>query len=243
MLLAAETGQAQPLLHVRSAAAEGKAAGASRAEHLIPFVPQIVPAFDPATGAGCAQRAPMHCLVQCGWVAPFHRVRQAPHGGGLPLLPAPPQAWCTCSRPAACWNSGASRRCWSRCGECRQGRVLPVMHVLRPLAAACCPPTFCRLLARARSLAPPPTHPLPSCATRLPRGSADLEPFTHPPPLSVLARMGLHIMPSAAQLEAAGRPDLVAAVRKAGGFLEVAQASGGGDGVRLPAAAAGACYG
>ena len=38
--------------------------------------------------------------------------------------------------------------------------------------------------------------------------------------------MGLRIMPSARQLEDTGRRDLVAAVRRAGGFLEVAQALG-----------------
>ena len=50
-------------------------------------------------------------------------------------------------------------------------------------------------------------------------------PFTHPPPLSVLARMGLRIMPTAAQLLEAGRKDLVTSIKRAGGFLEVAQAS------------------
>ncbi len=54
----------------------------------------------------------------------------------------------------------------------------------------------------------------------------DLEPYTHPPPLSLLSRMGLRIMPTSAQLAAAGRRDLAAAVRRAGGFLEVAQALG-----------------
>ena len=52
-----------------------------------------------------------------------------------------------------------------------------------------------------------------------------MAPFTHPPPLSVLARMGLRIMPTAAQLLEAGRKDLVTAIKRAGGFLEVAQAS------------------
>lgn len=36
--------------------------------------------------------------------------------------------------------------------------------------------------------------------------------------------MGLRIMPSARQLEDAGRHDLVEAIKRAGGFLEVAQA-------------------
>jgi hypothetical protein len=36
--------------------------------------------------------------------------------------------------------------------------------------------------------------------------------------------MGIRLMPRATELAAAGRPDLVAAVRRAGGFLEVAQA-------------------
>lgn len=54
----------------------------------------------------------------------------------------------------------------------------------------------------------------------------DLEPYTHPAPLSLLSRMGLRIMPTSAQLAAAGRRDLAAAVRRAGGFLEVAQALG-----------------
>lgn len=53
-------------------------------------------------------------------------------------------------------------------------------------------------------------------------------PFTAPPPLSVLARMGLRIMPTAAQLLEAGRKDLVASIKQAGGFLEVAQASRAG---------------
>lgn len=55
----------------------------------------------------------------------------------------------------------------------------------------------------------------------------ELAPFSLPPPLGLLARMGMRVMPSASQLEKAGRPDLVAAVRQAGGFLEVAQARGG----------------
>lgn len=53
---------------------------------------------------------------------------------------------------------------------------------------------------------------------------AKLSPYTQPPPLSLLARMGLRIMPSARQLEDAGRHDLVEAIKRAGGFLEVAQA-------------------
>jgi hypothetical protein len=58
----------------------------------------------------------------------------------------------------------------------------------------------------------------------------ELEPFTLPKPRSVLQRMGLRLMPTAAQLEAAGRRDLAQAVRRAGGFLEVAQVRGGGGG-------------
>ncbi|KAL4854923.1 Hexokinase-1 [Chlorella vulgaris] len=54
----------------------------------------------------------------------------------------------------------------------------------------------------------------------------ELEPFTRPKPLSVLERMGLHTMPTSAQLVAAGRRDLSDAVKEAGGFLEVAQALG-----------------
>ena len=38
--------------------------------------------------------------------------------------------------------------------------------------------------------------------------------------------MRIRLMPTAAQLEAAGRRDLVAAIKQAGGFLEVAQACG-----------------
>lgn len=56
----------------------------------------------------------------------------------------------------------------------------------------------------------------------------ELAPFTTPPPLSLLARMGLRVMPSARQLAEAGRQDLVAAIKRAGGFLEVAQASSTG---------------
>lgn len=51
----------------------------------------------------------------------------------------------------------------------------------------------------------------------------ELAPFTTPPPLSLLARMGLRVMPNSSQLAAAGRQDLVAAIKRAGGFLEVAQ--------------------
>lgn len=41
-----------------------------------------------------------------------------------------------------------------------------------------------------------------------------------------MARMGVRTMPSARQLLAAGRRDLVAAIKGAGGFLEAAQALG-----------------
>lgn len=58
----------------------------------------------------------------------------------------------------------------------------------------------------------------------------DLEPFTQPPPLSLMARMGVRTMPSERQLLGAGRKDLVAAVKQAGGFLEVAQVGGRGPG-------------
>ncbi len=51
----------------------------------------------------------------------------------------------------------------------------------------------------------------------------ELAPYTTPPPLSLLARMGLRVMPSTRQLAAAGRQDLVAAIKRAGGILEVAQ--------------------
>lgn len=50
VLTVAETGQAQALLHVRAPAAPGLAADMPRQEHLVPFVPQIVPRWDLATG-------------------------------------------------------------------------------------------------------------------------------------------------------------------------------------------------
>lgn len=47
----AETGQAQPLLHVCTAVDPQQPPGAPREEHLIPYVPQIVPSIDVAAGA------------------------------------------------------------------------------------------------------------------------------------------------------------------------------------------------
>lgn len=129
VLSMAETGQAQPLLHVCSAADMQQPPGEPREEHLIPYVPEIVPSIDMA-------------------------------GDAVYIQPPP--------------------------GLLELGR----QHLL------------------------------------LARLERDLEPFTHPAPLSLLCRMGLRIMPTSAQLAAAGRRDLVAAVKRAGGFLEVAQALG-----------------
>ena len=50
MLAVAETGEAQPLLHVRAPADPALPEEAPREEHLIPFVPQIVPSYDPTAG-------------------------------------------------------------------------------------------------------------------------------------------------------------------------------------------------
>ncbi|KAL4458291.1 hypothetical protein ABPG75_013156 [Micractinium tetrahymenae] len=129
VLSMAETGQAQPLLHVCTPADPQQPAGAPREEHLIPYVAQIVPSID--TAAALVYIQPPAGLLELG----------------------------------------------------RQ-------HLLM---------------------------------ARLER---DLEPYTHPPPLSLLSRMGLRTMPTSAQLAAAGRRDLIAAVKRAGGFLEVAQALG-----------------
>ena len=88
------------------------------------------------------------------------------------------------------------------------------------------PVRFTDTMISTKMLLPPAFHLmllLPSC---LPAARRALEPFTHPEPLSLLSRMGLRLMPTAAQLEAAGRRDLVAAIKQAGGFLEVAQACG-----------------
>lgn len=46
----AETGQAQPLLHVCTAADPQQPPEAAREEHLIPYVPQIVPSIDVTAG-------------------------------------------------------------------------------------------------------------------------------------------------------------------------------------------------
>lgn len=125
----AEAGQAPALLQVRPPAAARGPRSAPREEHLIPYVPQIVPSVDLAAGVVYVQ--PPAGLLELG----------------------------------------------------RQQNLLATLE-------------------------------------------RDLEPFTQPAPLSVLQRMGLRTMPTSAQLEAAGRRDLVAAVRAAGGFLEVAQALG-----------------
>lgn len=130
VLAMTETGQAQPLLHVCAPFdAQQQVEGDPREEHLIPYVPQIVPHVDTKSGVVYVQ--PPAGLLQLG----------------------------------------------------RQQLQL-------------------RTLQR------------------------DLEPFTHPPPLGLLSRLGLRLMPTPAQLEEAGRRDLVGAVRRAGGFLEVAQALG-----------------
>lgn len=52
----AETGQAQPLLHVRAAGDPRQAEDALREEHLIPFVPEIVPTVDLRSGMGVTQK-------------------------------------------------------------------------------------------------------------------------------------------------------------------------------------------
>lgn len=56
VLSMAETGQAQPLLHVRAAGDPRQAEDALREEHLIPFVPEIVPTVDLRSGMGVTQK-------------------------------------------------------------------------------------------------------------------------------------------------------------------------------------------
>lgn len=62
----AETGQAQPLLQVRAPVdPQAQAGAAPREEHLIPYVPQIVPGYDPAAGgrsSSCATLRLPACL-------------------------------------------------------------------------------------------------------------------------------------------------------------------------------------
>ena len=70
MLAVAETGEAQPLLHVcapLSSSEEEEEAGGSadgkgrpREEHLLPFVPQIVPGVDLSAGVLWGHACCMH---------------------------------------------------------------------------------------------------------------------------------------------------------------------------------------
>lgn len=55
VLSIAETGQAQPLLHVRAAGDPRQPEDALREEHLIPYVPEIVPTVDLRSGAACGR--------------------------------------------------------------------------------------------------------------------------------------------------------------------------------------------
>lgn len=121
-----------------------------------------------------------------------------------------------CSRHVVCWSWAGSRRSWTISGVCPTGgcvrdgvltHLINQAHLAGNLLEDCLIAVW---QANPRCLGSP------GCRQ-------ELEPFTRPKPLSVLERMGLHTMPTSAQLVAAGRRDLSDAVKEAGGFLEVAQ--------------------
>lgn len=256
----AETGQAQPLLHVCSAADMQQPPGEPREEHLIPYVPEIVPSIDMAGGE--LAWAPL--IISLGFAGRAIEGWSTPHPPRPPvsIAFAPPdtlQTRCTSSHPRAFSSWAGSTCCWPGWSEFQGLQFIAPAQLHRPSRTATAQPA-CTLSARRTSLSscstalqcrqpgpallnsigpaailhghenhrltsPRPASRLcrtPGCAAR----RRDLEPFTHPAPLSLLCRMGLRIMPTSAQLAAAGRRDLVAAVKQAGGFLEVAQALG-----------------
>ena len=176
----------------------------------------------------CRRRRPCVCRQQAGPAANERIAAPAPAPAPAGLVFVQP--------PAGLLDLGRQQALLGalRCAPGCSARAAAVPHgsAHTCLAASC----NCQLSAPPARL--PPDLPRDDAASRAPPArSADLEPFTHPPPLSVLARMGLRIMPSAAQLEAAGRADLVGAIRRAGGFLEVAQASAGSRGGKRVACA------
>lgn len=90
----AETGRAQPLLQVRPPADPRQPEDAPREEHLIPYVPQIVPSYDPGAGGravlGAAGREPAaRRVTRARRDTRQHHLHCAPAAGVVYVQPPP----------------------------------------------------------------------------------------------------------------------------------------------------------
>lgn len=93
VLTRAETGEAQPLLRVTGLPAPGLPPSAPREEHLIPYVPQIVPLVDLVAGAR------LRCLWRSPWIA--RCLSRKTSGAGGALFGHPPASLTALHAPAA----------------------------------------------------------------------------------------------------------------------------------------------